>query len=51
MHEKIGSWLLIVTKSHDQEKCVKKSVPHLTCPSSLYTIRGDQCMKKLALGH
>jgi hypothetical protein len=27
---------------------LKKSAPHLTGPSSLYTIEGDQCMKKLA---
>jgi hypothetical protein len=30
---------------------LKKSAPHPTSPSSLYTIGGDPCMKKLALGH
>jgi hypothetical protein len=23
MHEKIGSWSLVMTKSHDQEECVR----------------------------
>jgi hypothetical protein len=30
---------------------LKKLASHLTGPSSLYTIGGDQCMKKLALSH
>jgi hypothetical protein len=30
---------------------LKKSTPHLASLSSLYTIGGDQCKKKLALGH
>jgi hypothetical protein len=30
---------------------LQKSTSHLDSPSSPYTIGGDQCMKKLALGH
>jgi hypothetical protein len=33
------------------KKYVKKEAPHLAGLSSLYTIGGDQCKKKLALGH
>jgi hypothetical protein len=38
-------------KSSFFRNVLKKSAPHLTGPSPLYTIGGDQCMKKLALGH
>jgi hypothetical protein len=41
----------VLLKSTFFRNVLKKSTLHLTGPSSLYTIGGDQCMKKLALGH
>jgi hypothetical protein len=41
----------VLLKSTFLRNVLKKLASHLTGPSSLYTIGGDQCMKKLALSH